>query len=129
MINLDGKRALVTGGSRGIGAAIALALAENGADVVFTYQSSSDRAEAVIKSIQGTGRRAVAIQADSGDPEAIARAVSDAVAALGGLDILVNNSGKGLYGPVADINVDEYQSMMDTNVRAPLLFAKAVIRI
>ncbi|USX25089.1 SDR family oxidoreductase [Oxalobacteraceae bacterium OTU3CINTB1] len=127
MINLDGKRALVTGGSRGIGAAIALALAENGADVVFTYQSSSDRAEAVIKSIQGTGRRAVAIQADSGDPEAIARAVSDAVAALGGLDILVNNSGKGLYGPVADINVDEYQSMMDTNVRAPLLFAKAVI--
>ncbi|MGA3882129.1 SDR family NAD(P)-dependent oxidoreductase, partial [Bacillus pumilus] len=86
-----GKRALVTGASRGIGAAIALALAENGADVAFTYQRSADKANAVAKSIESTGRRAIAIQADSADPDAIPRAVSDAVAALGGLDILVNS--------------------------------------
>ena len=127
MIDLNGKRALVTGGSRGIGAAIALALAENGADVAFTYNSSAERADAVVKSIESTGRRALAIQADGADPAAIERAVSEAVAALGGLDILVNNAGKGLYGPVADLDVSEYQSMMDNNVRAPVLFAKAVI--
>ena len=127
MIDLKGKRALVTGGSRGIGAAIALGLAENGADVAFTYNSSAERAEAVVKSIENTGRRALAIQADSADPAAIERAVSEAVAALGGLDILVNNSAKGLYGPVADLDVNDYQSMMDNNVRAPVLFAKAVI--
>lgn len=68
MINLEGKLAFVTGGSRGIGAAIALALAENGADVAFTYQDSKPRAENVIASIQRVGRRAFAIQADSADP-------------------------------------------------------------
>ncbi|TIY09936.1 MAG: SDR family NAD(P)-dependent oxidoreductase, partial [Mesorhizobium sp.] len=64
MIDLNGKRALVTGGSRGIGAAIALALAENGADVAFTYQHSAEKADAVVKSIESKARRAVAIQAD-----------------------------------------------------------------
>ncbi|MDI4238585.1 SDR family oxidoreductase [Bradyrhizobium sp. Arg237L] len=127
MIDLNGKRALVTGGSRGIGAAIALALAENGADVAFTYQRSTEKAEAVAKSIESTGHRAVAIQADSADPEAIARSVSEAVAALGGLDILVNNAAIGLSGTIADIDVNEYQALMDVNVRAPVLFAKAVI--
>lgn len=127
MIDLNGKRALVTGGSRGIGAAIALTLAENGADVAFTYQHSAERAGTVARSIEATGRRAVAIKADSADPEAIARAVGEAVARLGGLDILVNSAAVGLYGTIADIDVDEYQSMMDINVRAPVLFAKAVI--
>lgn len=105
MIDLSGKRALVTGGSRGIGAAIALALAENGADVAFTYHSSAERAEGVAKSIARTGRRGIAIRNDSGAPDAIARSVSEAVAALGGIDILVNNSGKGLYGPLVDIDI------------------------
>lgn len=127
MIDLIGKRALVTGGSRGIGAAIALALAENGADVAFTYQHSAKKADAVIKSIKGTGRRAVAIQADSADPQAIELSVSEAVSALGGLDILVNSAAIGLSGPIAQLNVNEYQAMMDVNVRAPVLFAKAVI--
>lgn len=127
MIDLNGKRALVTGGSRGIGAAIALALAESGADVAFTYQHSADKAEAVMKSIKATGRRAIAIQADSADPDAIERSVGDAVSALGGLDILVNSAATGLYGTIADIDVNEYQLMMDINVRAPVLFAKAVI--
>ncbi|RWH41822.1 MAG: SDR family oxidoreductase [Mesorhizobium sp.] len=127
MIDLNGKRALVTGGSRGIGAAIALALAENGADVAFTYQRSAEKAEAVARSIESAGRRAVVIQADSADPEAIARSVSEAVAALGGLDILVNSAAIGLSGTIADIDVNEYQTLMDINVRAPVLFAKAVI--
>lgn len=127
MIDLDGKRALVTGGSRGIGAGISLVLAENGADVAFTYQSAAEKARSVVNSIQGLGRRAVAIQADSGDPDAIARSVSEAVSTLGGLDILVNSAAIGHSGLVADVDLAEYQRLMDINVRAPMLFAKAVI--
>lgn len=127
MTNLNRKRALVTGGSRGIGAAIALALAENGADVAFTFQNSTEKAGAVARSIESMGRRAVAIQADSADQEAITRSVSEAVTALGGLDILVNSAAVGLNGMIAEIDVNEYQTLMDVNVRAPVLFAKAVI--
>lgn len=127
MIDLNGKRALVTGASRGIGAAIALALAENGADVAFTYQRAADKADAVAKAIESTGHRAVAIQADSADPDAILRAVSDAVAALGGLDILINSAGIGHSGTIADLDVRDFQTLMDVNVRAPVLFAKAAI--
>lgn len=127
MIDLSGKRALVTGGSRGIGAAISLALAENGADVAFTYQRSAEKAEATVKSIENTGRRAVAIQADSADPKAITRSVREAVSVLGGIDILVNSAAIGLNGTIADIDVNDYQALMDVNVRAPVLFAKAVI--
>lgn len=127
MIDLNGKRALVTGGSRGIGAAIAMGLAENGADVAFTYQRSAEKAAEVARSIEGAGRRAVAILADSADPEAISRSVNEAVGALGGLDILVNCAAIGLSGTIADIDVNEYQVLMDVNVRAPVLFAKAVI--
>lgn len=127
MIDLKGKRALVTGGSRGIGAAIARALAENGADVAITYQRSREKGDAIAKDIEGLGRRAVAIQADSSDPGAITRAVAEAVAALGGLDILVNSAAIGLSGPVAELDVAAYQTLMDVNVRAPLLFAKAAL--
>ena len=127
MIDLNGKRALVTGGSRGIGAAIVLALAENGADVAFTFQHSADKAETVAKSVKGMGRRVLAIQADSADPDAITRSVGEAVAALGGLDILVNSAAIGLNGMIADIDVNDFQALMDVNVRAPVLFAKAVI--
>lgn len=127
MNDLNEKRALVTGGSRGIGAAIALALAENGADVAFTYQHSTEKAEAVAKSIEKTGRRAVAIQADSASPEAISRSVSEAVSTLGGLDILVNSAAIGHTGMIADLDMQDYQAVMDVNVRAPVLFAKAVI--
>lgn len=127
MIDLDGKRALVTGGARGIGAAIAVALAESGADVAFTYQHSTEKAEAVAKSIGEKGRRAIAIQADSANPEAIERSVAQAASALGGLDILVNSAAIGLSGMIVDINLDDYQALMDINVRGPVLFAKAVI--
>lgn len=127
LIDLTGKRALVTGGSRGIGAAIALALAENGADVAFTYQRSAERADAVARSIESTGRRAIPIQADSADPEAILRSVDEAASALGGLDILVNSAAVGHAGMIADIDPNEYQMVMDINVRAPVLFAKAAM--
>ncbi|MET0255998.1 MAG: SDR family oxidoreductase [Luteibacter sp.] len=124
---MTGKRALVTGGSRGIGAAIALALAEYGADVALTYQHSVKKAEDVARSIEMMGRRAVALEADSADPEAIARAVASAVAALGGIDILVNSAAIGHAGLIADLDVKDYQAVMDINVRAPVLFAKAAI--
>lgn len=127
MIDLKGKRALVTGGSRGIGAAIALALAENGADVAITYQNSVNRSADIVGSIEKLGRRAFAVQADSADPAAIKRAVSETVDALGGLDILVNSAAVGLAGAVADLDLQQFQTMMDVNVRGPLVFAQAAI--
>lgn len=127
MTDLNGKRALVTGGSRGIGAAIATALAEKGADVAITYERSADRAAAVVQSIKAKGRKALAIQADSADPDAINRSVKEALEALGGLDILINNAAIGRPGTVADISLKDVQDMLNVNVRAPLLFAKAVI--
>jgi len=127
MTNLIGKRALVTGASRGIGAAIALALAESGADVALTFQSSPDRALDVVTSIEKLGRRAVAIQADSGDPVAIKRSVDEAVAALGGLDILVNNAGIALYSTIADFKVEDIDALFAVNVRGPILTTQAAI--
>jgi NAD(P)-dependent dehydrogenase (short-subunit alcohol dehydrogenase family) len=127
MIDLNGKRALVTGGSRGIGAAIARVLAENGADVAITYHRAADKADAVARDIERLGGRAAAIQADSADPEAIARAVGEAASALGGLDILVNSAAVGHVGTIADIELADFQALMDVNVRAPVLFAKAAI--
>jgi NAD(P)-dependent dehydrogenase (short-subunit alcohol dehydrogenase family) len=127
MTNLAGKRALVTGGSRGIGAAIALALADGGADVALTFQNSPDRAEDVVSSIEKMGRRAVAIQADSRDPAAIKRSVEEAVAALGGLDILVNNAGIARYATIADFKVEDIDALFAVNVRGPILATQAAI--
>jgi NAD(P)-dependent dehydrogenase (short-subunit alcohol dehydrogenase family) len=127
MINLTGKRALVTGGSRGIGAAIALALAEHGADVALTYQRSSERAQAVVKSIEQLGRRAAAIEADSADPIAIKRAVDEAVTALGGLDILVNNAAIALYDTIADFKVQDIDALLAVNIRGPVLTTQAAL--
>jgi len=127
MIDLKGKRALVTGGSRGIGAAIAQALAENGADIAITYQNSPERADSVVSAIEKLGRRGLAVKADSADPDAIKRAVNETVETLGGLDILVNNAGVGLTGVIADLDLVQFQKMMDVNVRGPLVFAQAAI--
>jgi len=127
MFNLIGKRALVTGGSRGIGAAIALALAENGADVALTFKHSTERAQAVVTSIERHGRRAVAIQADSADPIAIRRSVDEAVGALGGLDILVNNAAIALYDTIADFKLQDIDALLAVNVRGPMLATQAAI--
>ena len=126
-MDLKGKRALVTGGSRGIGAAIAKTLAEHGVDVAITYQRSAERADSVVASIKTLGRRGVALQADSADPDAIRRAVNDTVEALGGLDILVNSAAVGLSGPVAEVDLADFQALMDINIRGPFVAAQAAI--
>src|SRR3954452_19132123 len=97
MALLDGKRALVTGGSKGIGAGIALALAREGADVAVNYHSDKTGAEAVAREIGSFGRRGVALGADVGQVAECQRLVTEAAAALGGLDILVNNAGITLW--------------------------------
>ncbi|MGR9181347.1 SDR family NAD(P)-dependent oxidoreductase [Rhizobium leguminosarum] len=127
MTELAGKRALVTGGSRGIGAAIALALADKGADVAITYERSADRAAEIVRVIEGKGRKALAIQADSADPAAVKRSVDEAAQALGGLDILVNNAAIALYGAIADVSVEQIDALLDVNVRSPLLASQAAI--
>ncbi|WP_185984994.1 SDR family NAD(P)-dependent oxidoreductase [Aureimonas mangrovi] len=127
MTELAGKRALVTGGSRGIGAAIALALADKGADVAITYERSADRAAEVVRAVEAKGPRAVAIQADSADPDAIKRSVDETVQSLGGLDILVNNAAIAIYTTFADAEVDVIDAMFAVNVRGPILAAKAAI--
>ena len=127
MADLLGKRALITGGSRGIGAAIALVLAEKGADVAITYNKSPERADGVVSSIEKLGRHALAIKADSADAHAAERAVAETVEKLGGLDILVNSAAVGLAGPIADLDLGQFQTLMDVNVRGPVAFSKAAI--
>jgi 3-oxoacyl-[acyl-carrier protein] reductase len=127
MSELTGKRALVTGASRGIGAAIALALAEKGADVAITYDRSAERAADVVRAIEEKGRKALAIQADSADPAAVKRSVDEAAKALGGLDILVNNAAIALYETIASFRVADIDALLDVNVRAPILAAQAAI--
>jgi NAD(P)-dependent dehydrogenase (short-subunit alcohol dehydrogenase family) len=127
MSELLGRRALVTGASRGIGAAIALALAEKGADVAITYERSAQQAGEVVKAIEALGRKAIALQADSGDPAAIKRVVDGAAQALDGLDILVNNAGIARYASIADISVSDIDALLDVNVRGPILAAQAAI--
>ncbi|TBX98612.1 SDR family NAD(P)-dependent oxidoreductase [Rhizobium laguerreae] len=127
MIDLKGKRALVTGGSRGIGAAIALVLAENGADVAITYNKSPDRAEEIVASIEKLGRIGLAVKADSAEEAAAELAVAETVEKLGGIDILVNSAAIGLAGPIADLDLRQFQVLMDVNVRGPVAFSKAAI--
>lgn len=100
MSDLDGKIALITGGSRGIGAATALALADHGADVAFSYVSSSDKARALVDDITAKGVRAVAFRSDQGDVAQVARLVADVTATFGGIDIFVSNAGISFTGMV-----------------------------
>lgn len=128
MSDLTGRVALVTGGSRGIGAATALRLARDGADVAITYASSPDKAQAVVQSVQALGRRAIAIHADSADADAVVAAVERTVAELGRLDILVNNAGVFSYKPFEEVSREEYAAMMAINVQAPFVAAQAASR-
>jgi NAD(P)-dependent dehydrogenase (short-subunit alcohol dehydrogenase family) len=124
--DLTGRRALVTGGSRGIGAAIALRLARDGADVAITYERSADKAGAVVKQIEALGRKGVAIAASSADPAAVKDAVDRAASELGGLDILVNNAGiaRGV-GPVEGWTLEDIDQLLAVNVRGVILASQA----
>lgn len=125
MSNLKGRVALVTGGSRGMGAAIGRRLAQDGADVALTYVKGGDRARAVASQIEGAGRRALAIAADSADVGALRRAVDEVVEKLGRLDILVNNAGIFDAKPLEAVPVDAFDRMISVNTRAPFVAAQA----
>ncbi len=126
-MTLTGKRALVTGASRGLGAAIAKALAAEGADVAITYEKSAESAAAVVSAIKAMGRRAVAIQADSADAAAVQASVEKTVDELGGLDILVNNAGILRLGELKDISLADIDALLNVNVRAPIVASKAAL--
>jgi 3-oxoacyl-[acyl-carrier protein] reductase len=123
--SLTGKIALVTGGSRGIGAAIVLRLSRDGATVAFTYASSPDRAQALEAEVDAAGGRALAIRADSADPAAVERSVAEVVQAFGRIDILVNNAGILIHKPLGDTLLDDFERIMAVNVRAQFVAIQA----
>ena len=125
---LKGRRALVTGGSRGIGAAIVRRLAREGADVALTYASSPDQAEATARAAREFGVRALAIQADSADAGAVVAAVERTVAELGGIDILVNNAGVATLSPIDDFKLADFDRTLAINVRAVFVATQAAVR-
>ncbi|WP_448108380.1 SDR family NAD(P)-dependent oxidoreductase [Pseudomonas azerbaijanoccidentalis] len=126
---LEGKTALVTGGSRSIGAAIAKRLAADGANVVLTFSASPGKAFEVVQAIETAGGRALAIAADAGDPAAVRAAVTRTVEAFGSLDILVNNAGIALGGPIQDISFEDYQRMIAVNVTGVFVATQEAARI
>jgi 3-oxoacyl-[acyl-carrier protein] reductase len=114
---LSGRRALVTGGSRGIGAAIVRRLTLDGAQVAFTYAASAGAADNLRSEVSAKGGTAVAIRADSVNAQQVSAAVDDAVSQLGGLDILVNNAGVASSGDVESFPLEEFDRMLAVNVR------------
>lgn len=114
---LAGRRALVTGGSRGIGAEIVRRLASDGAAVAFTYGASAAEAEKLTAEVATDGGRAVAIQADSADPEQVVKSVDETVSALGGLDILVNNAGVAHMTDIESFPMEQFDRLVAINVR------------
>jgi 3-oxoacyl-[acyl-carrier protein] reductase len=126
-MTLTGKRALVTGASRGIGAAIAKALAAEGADVAITYEKSADAAAEVVRAVKALGRRAVAIQADNANVAAVQASIAKTVTEFGGLDILVNNAGILRLSEVEKISLEDIDALLNVNVRAPIIASQAAI--
>lgn len=125
---LAGKVALVTGGSRGLGAAIVRRLASEGAHVAFTYVSSADKARALAEQVETLGVRALAIQADAASPEAVEQAVHQTAKELGRLDILVNNAGIAAGGPIEEASLEDFDRQFAVNVRGVFVAIKAAAR-
>ncbi len=126
---LLGKAALVIGGSRGIGAAIVKRLADDGADVVFSYSASGDKAEEIVRAVEALGRRSLAIKADQANTSEVADLVRQAHEAFGGLDILVNSAGVFITGGVGDPNADiaAFDRQIDINVKGVAAAVRAAV--
>ena len=125
---LQNKRALVTGGSRGIGAAIVQRLAREGADVALTYVSNPAAANETVEAAKASGVKALAIQADSADAKSVVAAVERAVAELGGLDILINNAGVAVMGPFDDFRLEDFDRIVAVNQRAVFVATQAAAK-
>jgi 3-oxoacyl-[acyl-carrier protein] reductase len=125
---LEGKVVLVTGGSRGIGAAIAKRLATDGANVAITYTKGADAAASVVKEIEHAGRKAIAIQADAADAEAVKTAVEKTVATFGRLDVLVNNAGTAIPKTFEETTLEEMDRVIDINVRGTFVATQAALK-
>jgi 3-oxoacyl-[acyl-carrier protein] reductase len=128
MSKLANKVALVTGGSRGIGAAIAKRLAADGTNVAITYAKGADAAASVVKEIERAGRKAIAIQADAADADAVKAAVEKTVKTFGRLDILVNNAGTAVPKRFEETTLEELDRLMDINVRGVFVATQAALK-
>ena len=128
MSKLANKVALVTGGSRGIGAAIAKRLAADGAKVVITYAKDASAASAVVKAIERNGGMAVSIQADAANVDAVKAAVEKAVATFGRLDVLVNNAGTAIPKPFEETTQEEMDRVIDINIRGVFATTQAALK-
>ena len=125
---LAGKVALVTGGSRGIGAAIAQRLAQDGAAVAITFASAQEKADEVVRAIEAAGGRALAVRADSADAEALKNAVAETVRSLGRIDVLVNNAGVAVVAPLDQFSLGDFDRMVAVNVRGVFVAAQEASR-
>jgi len=128
MTKLANKVALVTGGSRGIGAAVAKRLAADGANVAITYSKDAKAASAVVKAIERAGQKAIAIQADAIDADAVAAAVEKTVATFGRLDVLVNNAGTAIPKAFVETTLEEMDRVLDINVRGVFVATQAALK-
>lgn len=128
MTALDGKVALVTGASKGIGQALAVGLAEYGAAVAVNYRNDEAGARATSRSIEERGGRAVVIQADVGDSEQARNLVDTTVAHLGAIDVLVNNAARTRFGPAAEVTDEDWNDALDTNLRGPFFASLAAAK-
>jgi 3-oxoacyl-[acyl-carrier protein] reductase len=128
MGKLEGKIAFITGGSRGIGAAIAKRLAADGASVAITYANDASAASAVVKAIELGGGKAIAIQADAANVDAVKDAVAKAVATFGRLDVLVNNAGTAIPKPFDETTLEEMNRVIDINIRGVFVTTQAALK-
>ena len=128
MGKLEGKIALITGGSRGIGAAIAKRLAADGASVAITYAKDAGAASVVVKAIELGGGKAIAIQADAANVDAVKHAVAKAVATFGRLDVLVNNAGTAIPKPFEETTLEEMDRVIDINIRGVFVTTQAALK-